>query len=66
MKRQTMSWDSRKNNPVAKHAHQFNRSNTFIDRKKAAKRGYNKFKQNLKDLRDDSKANLFGFALLSS
>ena len=65
MKRQTTSSDSRKNNPVAKHANQFNRSNKFIDRKKSLKRGYTKFKQNLKNFQDDSKANLYGFALLS-
>ena len=45
MKRQTMNPDSRKTNPVAKNAHLFNQSRVFTDRKKAAKRGYVKYKQ---------------------
>lgn len=32
-------------NFVAKHMHDFNKSQTFIDRKKNAKRGYNKHKK---------------------
>ena len=32
-------------NLVAKHMHEFNQSQVFIDRKKNAKRGYSKHKQ---------------------
>ena len=34
-------------NPVAKHAKAFNKAQVHTDRKKAAKRGYIKFKSNL-------------------
>ncbi|GEM_PF-1369122 len=45
-------------NPVAKHAKSFNKAQVHTDRKKAAKRGYIKFKSNLvnKSTQGDIKA----------
>lgn len=37
-------------NFVAKHAHEFNKSVVFIDRKKSLKKGYRKHKQGIEKL----------------
>lgn len=39
-----MKTKTRKTNPVAKNMEKFNRPATFVDRKKAASRGYSKHK----------------------
>ena len=36
-----------KHNPVAKHAHTFNKAHVHVDRKKAARNGYKKHKAQL-------------------
>lgn len=52
MEKSTASQDTRKSNPVAKHAIKFNAAKIFKDRKKAEKHGYSRFK---KDFRDEEK-----------
>ena len=66
MKRQAASQDSRKTNPVAKHAYQFNRSTKFVDRKKADKRGYRRCKQGTNIFQDDRKMDSYESVFLSS
>ena len=43
-------------NPVAKHARSFNKAAVHKDRKKAMKRGYIRFKSDLRNTQGDSKA----------
>jgi hypothetical protein len=66
MKIQKTSPESRKNNPVARHAIKFNRSSQFLDRKKAEKRGYRRCKDSARYLQDDSKPVFNETCLLSS
>jgi hypothetical protein len=66
MKKQAASPGTRKANPVARHAGKFNRSSQFLDRKKEAKRGYQRCKKSNGYLRDDSKSVSFESCLLSS
>jgi hypothetical protein len=40
----------KRNNPVAKHAREFNKATVQVDRKKASKRGYVKHKGRSGDL----------------
>jgi hypothetical protein len=38
-----------KSNPVAKNCNKFNKAATHVDRKKAAARGYDKYKRHVKE-----------------
>ena len=38
-----------KSNPVAKNCNKFNKAATHVDRKKAAARGYDKYKRYIKE-----------------
>lgn len=50
------------NNFVAKHMHEVNKSQVFVDRKKNAKRGYDKHKKG--DTQMTISFNFCGFALI--